>query len=207
ESEPPVRILFENGAGDASNPGAPIGRYEIGFSSWPPPNAVPTAWYFQPDQKLASAPPAVADDGGNASTSYVYDPTTKPATDCHGRTSDIGGAHPAFAWRALPLGKARAFDSQPLPHTIVTAGPGSVNLWLRSTAPDTDLEVTLSELRPDGKELYVQNGWLRASHRALDPTSTVLEPVHPDTSASTEPLPAGQFVSARAALFPFSPSL
>jgi hypothetical protein len=50
----------------------------------------------------------------------------------------------------------------------------------------------------------VQNGWLRASHRALDPSSTVLQPVHPDTSASSEVLPPGQFVSARVALFPFA---
>jgi hypothetical protein len=204
KAEPPVRILFENGGGDPSNLGAPLGRYEMHFSSWPPRNAVPTAWYFQPDQKLATTPPTVADDAGNASTSYIYDPTAKPATDFHGSMSDIWGAHPAFDWRALPLGKALAFDSPPLTKTTVAAGPGSVNLWLRSTAPDTDLEVTLSELRPDGQEVYVQNGWLRASHRALDRSSTTLQPVHPDTSASAELLPAGQFVSARVALFPFA---
>jgi hypothetical protein len=96
-------------------------------------------------------------------------------------------------------------DSPPLTSTTVTAGPGSVDLWLKSTAPDTDLEVTLTELRPDGQEVYVQNGWLRASHRALDAThSTPLEPVHPDTSASAAPLPANTFVSARVALFPFA---
>ena len=33
-----------------TNLGAPFGDYEISFPSWPPPNAVPTAWYFQPDQ-------------------------------------------------------------------------------------------------------------------------------------------------------------
>jgi hypothetical protein len=84
------------------------------------------------------------------------------------------------------------------------AGPGSVNLFLRSTAPDTDVEVTLTELRPDGQEIYVQNGWLRASHRALSPSSTKLQPVHPDTSASAKPLPNGKFVSARVALYPFA---
>ena len=54
-------------------------------------------------------------------------------------------------------------------------GTGSVDLWLRSSATDTDLQVTLSEIRPDGLEYYVQNGWLRASHRKLDRrTSTKL---------------------------------
>ncbi len=134
----------------------------------------------------------------------MYDPTAKPATDYSGSTSDIWAAHPNFDWRVLPLGKALAFDSAPLSSTTVMAGPGSVNLYLRSTAADTDVEVTLTELRPDGQEVYVQNGWLRASHRALDPSSTALQPVHPDTSASVQPLPKEQFVSARVALFPFA---
>jgi predicted acyl esterase len=205
ESEPPIRVLFENGTGDKSNLGAPFGTYEMHFTSWPPPNVQPTSWFFQPDQMLGASAPSIADADGRAATSYQYDPTAKPATDFHGSTGDIWAAHPAFDWRVLPLGKALALDSPPLTSTTVTAGPGSVDLWLKSTAPDTDLEVTLTELRPDGQEVYVQNGWLRASHRALDAThSTPLEPVHPDTSASAAPLPANTFVSARVALFPFA---
>jgi len=205
EEEPPIRVLFENGAGDAHNLGAPFGTYEMHFPSWPPPDAVPTAWYFQPDQKLSPRPSTVHLDDARGATPYVYDPTAKPRTDFHGSTSDIWAAHPAFDWRPLPLGKSLAFDSEPLASTTVMAGPASVDLWVRSSAPDTDLEVTLTELRPDGQEVYVQNGWLRASHRALDTAhSTALEPVHPDTQASAEPLPAGQFASARVALFPFA---
>ncbi len=204
QAEPPVRILFENGVGDPNNLGAPLGDYSVTFPSWPPPNAKPTSWYFQPDQKLAKQAPSIGDRAGNAYTSYVYDPTAKPATDYSGSTSDIWAAHPNFDWRVLPLGKALAFDSAPLSKTTVMAGPGSVNLWLRSTAADTDVEVTLTELRPDGQEIYIQNGWLRASHRALTSASTKLQPVHPDTSATAKQLPKGQFVSARVALFPFA---
>jgi len=29
--------------------------------------------------------------------------------------------------------------------------------------------MTVTEIRPDGKETYVQSGWLRAGARALDP--------------------------------------
>jgi uncharacterized protein len=204
EAEPPVRVVFENGAGDPNNLGAPGGTYEMGFSAWPPPQAVPTTWYLGPDQQLTKHAPTIPDSDGKAATSYNYDPTAKPATDFNGSQSDIWAAHPNYDWRELPLGKALAFDSPKLGKTTVMAGLGSVNLWLKSTAPDTDLEVTLTELRPDGQEVYVQNGWLRASHRALDPSSTVLQPVHPDTSASAEPLPSGQFVEARVGLFPFA---
>ncbi len=163
EAEPPIRILLENGAGDPSNLGAPFGTSEMSFSSWPPANAVPTAWYMQPDEGLSRARAHIADDDARASTAYIYDPSAKPRTDFNGSMSDIWGAHPDFDWRTLPLGKALAFDSPPLSSTTVVAGPGSVDLWLRSTAVDTDLEVTVSELRPDGQEVYVQNGWLRAS--------------------------------------------
>jgi predicted acyl esterase len=205
EAEPPIRVVFENGAGDPTNLGAPFGTYEMHFPSWPPPNAVPTTWYFQPDQKLWPNPSIVRSGDAKEATPYVYDPTAKPKTDFHGSTTEIWGAHPAFDWRALPLGKALAFDSAPLASTLVMAGPGSVDLWVRSSAPDTDIEVTLSELRPDGQEVYVQNGWLRASHRAIDAArSTPLEPVHPHTSATQSPLPPGQFESARVALFPFA---
>jgi predicted acyl esterase len=205
ESEQPVRILFENGAGNKTNLGAPFGTYEMRFPSWPPPNAVATTWFLQPDQKLSKKKPTPPDHGGRASTAYTYDPDAKPKTNFTGSTSAIWAAHPTFDWRPLPLGKALAFDSGKFHVPTVMAGTGSVDLWVRSSATDTDLEVTLTELRPDGKEIYIQNGWLRASHRALDSAhSTALAPVHPHTSASAEPLPAGEFVPARVALFPFA---
>ena len=45
--------------------------------------------------------------------------------------------------------------------------------WITSTTPDTDIEVTITEVRPDGNEVYVQSGWLRASHRALGDRAVV----------------------------------
>jgi len=84
------------------------------------------------------------------------------------------------------------------------AGTGSVDLWLRSTAADTDLQVTLTEVRPDGRERYVQNGWLRASHRKLDAArSTELRPVHTHLEADAAPLPAGELVPVRVEIVPF----
>src|SRR5262249_36515031 len=84
-------------------------------------------------------------------------------------------------------------------------GSGSVDLYLMSTAPDTDLEVTLTEVRPDGQERYVQNGWLRASHRRLDEEhSTELRPRQTHLEADAENLPNGEFAFARVELFPFA---
>ena len=204
-AEPDVRILFENGYGDPTKPGAPLAAFEHSFSQWPPKETVPTTWYFQPDQQLTSKPPTIPDGDGRQATSYVYDPTAKPATDYTGSSGDIWGANPTYDWRPLPLRDALAFDGPVLHNDVTMVGTASVDLWLRSTAPDTDLEVTLTELRPDGQERYVQSGWLRASHRKLDAAMTTkLRPWHTDTAEDAAPLPAGKFVKARVELFPFA---
>ena len=74
-----------------------------------------------------------------------------------------------FAWKApVPPGGAVAYTSAPLGRDLVVGGPGSLDLWLSSTATDTDLQATVTEVRSDGQEVYVQRGWLRASQRKLD---------------------------------------
>ena len=53
-----------------------------------------------------------------------------------------------------------------------------MHAWVRSSTPNVDLQATISEVRPDGKETFVQGGWLRANERKLDAAkSTPLEPV------------------------------
>ena len=51
---------------------------------------------------------------------------------------------------------------------VVTIGSGSLDVWVKTPATDVDLEATITDVRPNGKEVYVQSGWLRASHRRLD---------------------------------------
>ncbi len=70
------------------------------------------------------------------------------------------------------------FTSDALAEDAIMVGSGSVDLWFKSDATDTDIQVTLSEVRPDGYEIYIQNGWLRAARRVLDEgASTVLRPI------------------------------
>jgi predicted acyl esterase len=62
--------------------------------------------------------------------------------------------------------------------------------------------VTVSEVRPDGKETFVQDGWLRASARKLDPAkSTLLEPVLSLRRADAAPLPKGRFTELTVPLY------
>jgi predicted acyl esterase len=88
-------------------------------------------------------------------------------------------------------------------------GSGAVNLWVRSSTPDVDLLATISEVRPDGNETFVQNGWMRASERKLSTDannmfkrlSTALEPIPTFTAADASPMPAGQFVKVVVPLY------
>ena len=51
-----------------------------------------------------------------------------------------------------PEGTAAVFTTAALTEDTVIIGPGSADLWVSTEAADTDLEVTISEIRPDGSE-------------------------------------------------------
>ena len=73
--------------------------------------------------------------------------------------------------------------------------------WVKSSTPDVDLQATISEVRPDGSETFVQNGWIRASERKLATNSnnifqqapTLLQPIPTFLASDVQPMPANQF--------------
>ena len=198
EAEPRVRILFENGAGGA--PGAPVPTFEHAFARWPIPEVAPTAWYFAADGRLDPSPPT--DSGADR---FRYDTARSQTTTFNGSDDGVWKALPDWQWLPLDDGSALAYATDRLPDTVVMAGSGSVDLWLQSTARDVDVQATLSEIRPDGNEVYVQNGWLRASQRKLDAAaSSELRPVQTHLEQDVAPLPAGKAVLLRVELFPFA---
>jgi hypothetical protein len=84
-------------------------------------------------------------------------------------------------------------------------GPASLNLELKSTAPVTDLQVTVTEVRPGNKqEEYVTSGFLRSSNRTLAPGSTALDPVPTYLAADRKNLPSGQFTMVRIPIDPIA---
>ena len=207
ESEPAVRLVWETGAG--LTPGEPQGTAESTFSAWPVPGTIDTSYYLQPGGGLADTASQVSDSDPNAWSSYRYDPSSKRASTFDGGSGDIFKAEtqigPDIHWEQLAAGDSTSFLTQPFTTKTAFAGEGAVDLWLRSSAADTDIEVTLTEVRPDGVEEYIQSGWLRASHRKLDlGQSTPMAPFHTDLAGDAESLPAGEFVPVEIALFPFA---
>jgi predicted acyl esterase len=191
-----VRLLMDNGDAIDGSPGALGGAWELNFSSWPIRSVKPTSWYLSGDGRtLQSSKP-----GALTTSSYVGDPDARPA-----QTITDGSewrAQPNYDWQPLAGGKGLGFITPALTRDTVIAGDISVDLWLKSSAPDTDLQATLTEVRPDGKEVLVQSGWLRASHRKLDRRrSTVLNPVPTHLERDAAPLPSGRWTLVRVPVF------
>ena len=205
EAEPPIRILFEQGSADGRPPRTPLPRFTASFEAWPVPGAEARAWYLAGGRSLADEP---AVDVGDSS--YLALPDATPPTWFDEASGSIWSVDVTYDWQEGGPGTFADWLTPPLTDDTVVVGSGSVDLWMRSDlltgpADDTDVEVTITEVRPDGQEVYVQSGWLRASQRALDDAaSTELRPVHTHREEDVAPLPDDEFALVRVELFPFA---
>ncbi len=192
-----VRILFENGSGGP--PGKPFPGFERSFGAIPPATVGSRSWYLAPNGALTNQPAA---PGANR---FTWDPQARPPTNFNGNTgSGAGGlwtAAPSYDWKQAPAGSALSYVSAPLASDTAVLGGGAVNLFVRSSAPNVDLQATLSEVRADGNETFVQGGWLRTGARMLDPASTLLEPVPSFRLEDELTLPQGRYVKVAVPLY------
>jgi putative CocE/NonD family hydrolase len=200
EAQQPVRVLFDNGAG-SSLAGAPVAAVEQSFSGLPIPGTQARSWYLGAGGQLADAAP-----GSAGQDAFTWDPKARPATSFTGNTAGGPGglwtATPTYHWNPGPAGDSVSYLTAPLTADTAVIGAGAVDLWIQASVPDVDLQVTVTEVRPDGKETFVQNGWLRSSLRALDPAkSTELEPVLSLRKATAAPLPQGRFTKLTIPLY------
>ncbi len=188
ESEPAITVFLESGANSAAL-GAPVPRESVSFEQWPPTVAEAVTW------NLGDL------TGGESAAAFTVDVArsqllTKAA-------DDDGDEFENLQWEPLEAGKAIVFETEPFAEDLVLTGSGRVSLSVQADKADADLQVTISEVRPDGLEMYVQSGWLRASHRALDETeSTETLPWHLFTEAANEPLPDGTFTQVDIEILP-----
>jgi hypothetical protein len=193
-------VLFDNGAGN-SNAGWPYPGFERSFSSWPIPGATARSWYLAPSGALANQPPA-----STAADGFTWDANARPLTDFSGNTgAGEGGlwtATPNYQWSQHPDRSAVSYVTAPLSSDATVVGAGRVDAWVRSSTPNVDLQATISEVRPDGKETFVQNGWVRGNMRKLDPVnSTLLEPVLSLREADVSPMPRNKFTEVTIPLY------
>ena len=123
-----------------------IDRFELrNESDWPIPRTRWTPMHLDPDEL------ALAEHASNSNSTVSFD----------------------------ALGEGVTFLSGPLTQATELTGPSAVKLWVSSSTRDADIFVVLRAFAPDGREIAFQGaidphtpigqGWLRASHRKLDP--------------------------------------
>ena len=79
----------------------------------------------------------------------------------------------------LAMGDPVTFTTAPVKMPVEVTGPVALRLWASSSTKDMDIFVRLGRVEPDGREVWaigpekndvaLTQGWLRASHRKLDP--------------------------------------
>jgi uncharacterized protein len=200
EQLPSIRILFDSGAGGAQ-PGHPAPGFERSWPSFPIPGTTGRSWYLSPGGGLADAPPTQA-----GTDSFTWNAHARPLTDFTGDTAAGSGglwtATPPYQWTQSPAGSAVSYLTSPLTSNATVIGAGAVKVWVRSSTPNVDLQATVSEVRPDGKETFVQGGWVRGNERKLDAAkSTPLEPVLSLRASDVSPLPSNKFVPVTIPLY------
>jgi len=154
-------------------------RFEERFEdSWPIPRTIWTPYYIHSDGRLDQSAPA-----GNETMEFSA------------------------------TGDGLTFRSKPLTTDTEFTGPVSARLWVSSSTEDADLFVVFRVFDPQGDEVVFQGavepnapvaqGWLRASHRALDDgLSTEWRPVH--THVEREMLTPGEIYELHVELWPTS---
>jgi putative CocE/NonD family hydrolase len=164
--------------------------------TWPPPGVKYKSWYLSGDKSgsvTSLNDGMLAEKPGDGSTSYSY---PNP-----GWVTGVVGFGPSGPPSFDPVRRVVTFTTAPLANDLEIAGPIKLVLYASSSRDDTDFFVKLAEQYPQSPEdrtkginpasQLVTKGWLRASHRALDPKySTEMEPYH--SHASPEPLKPGE---------------
>ena len=212
EALPSIRVLFDNGAGTSplgtTTAGDPYPGFEQSFSKFPIAGTKAQTWYFAPGGALAQAKPS-----SEGSDSYTSDAHAVPPTDFGTNTGGGGlwgnASQWEWNWVQPPAGDAVSYVSAPLATDTTAIGGGAVHLWVKSSTPDVDLQATVSEVRPDGNETFVQNGWIRASERKLATTAnnilkqkpTELQPISTMLASDVQPMPANEYVPVTIPLY------
>jgi predicted acyl esterase len=151
-------------------------------------------------------------------TAWPLSGTTWTRLYLDARGKSLGRDAPAAAGEiGYPaIGEGVAFETPPLDRELELAGPIKAKLFVSSSTDDMDLFATVRAFRPNGDEVTffsavepkapVSQGWLRLSHRKLDPRrSTEHQPYH--THDELQMLTAGTVYEVDVEIWPASLAL
>lgn len=191
-------------------------------TSWPPPGLALTRKYLGGAATLADAPSAGSD-------TFVYNPSAGTAEVASRWDNAAFGVAYASHDQRTDGPKGLTYSTPVLSSDVTLAGPIMLDLdaattgvagnpdlasvWpgalqLQPPYHDTDWVVKLSDVAPDGRATLITAGYLRASHRAIDPARSgyvdgeLVSPYHPHTLAALDPPVPGEVRNYKIEVWP-----
>ncbi|HWB00119.1 MAG TPA: CocE/NonD family hydrolase [Pirellulales bacterium] len=173
---------------------------------WPLKRAVPTKYYLHPACDFARTAPVTT----NSSTSFRFDPADPIPTIggnissgndilLQGAWNQRGGDHVWNFKQPIPLSARNdivVFQTSPLADDLEVTGELEANLWISSSAVDTDFTVKLIDVYPpsadwpEGFDLNIGDGILRTRFR--------------DSLSEEKPMKPGEIYPITVRLYPTS---
>jgi uncharacterized protein len=168
--EPPVKLAIRQGGGEVK------WRFE---HEWPLKRTQWTKFY------LDLAEPAIGKPA-NSGALVAENPKTMNSRTYSASGASKGGSSSAsstfLASGAMQAGMGISLETPPLAENTEVTGPVAAKLWVASSTEDMDLFLTIRNIDADGNDVWevgqqgqqvcVAKGWLRVSHRELDPDLT-----------------------------------
>jgi hypothetical protein len=161
----PVVRWYVMGAG--GEPGAPGNVWREG-KDWPPPSRE-TSYFLHADGALDPVSPSAA----HSSTSYASDPLQPMSLPFAG----FPGAKDARPFEEQS--EVRTWTTDPLREPVEWTGEVTAEVFVSSTAKDTDFILRVSDVYPDGRSILLMDYPMRARYRDGFERQRLLTPGEP----------------------------
>lgn len=200
-------------------------------TDWPNPQVSPKRYYLRGNMKLSTSKPwwpershniyepeapGVSIQKSSDGKRLMGQVTINDGSDCSSSAVQwslgIDGLLPRPCYdnndKVENSQNALVFQTGTLWSKMYINGPMEADIWMSATNPQAALTVRVSDVGPFGKATPISTGIQSAVYRKTDKSrsryidGTMIQPWHPFTAASREPLQPGQPVLVRVEIFP-----
>ncbi len=184
------------------------GHY-VTSTDWPNPQVRAQKLYLRGDQSLSAETPATDE----ASNTVAQEPINGLCSISAAQwTAGVLGylPLPCFTDDSVAELTDVKYQTAPLTEDLYLNGPIEADVWMSTTASDAGLSVRVDDVDAGGNVTALTNGIQTASLRAVDTTRSrfldglMIQPWHPFTLASAQPLTSGAPVLVPVEVFPTS---
>jgi putative CocE/NonD family hydrolase len=181
-------------------------RYETD-ADWPSPKLDPSRLYLRAGGGLSPDAPT----GDEAPETFLQHPLSGICSQSTSQwTAGIAEPIPCTTDDRLNEAGEVTYTTPPMERDLRIDGPLLANLWVTTTARDAVTSVKVTDVAPDGSSKELTGGWLAASFRKVDDAKSrfvrgkLLQPYHPFTRESVEPVEADKPMELAVEVFPTS---